>query len=106
MVIWFHQRLFFPLRRPSVRKSPHIQLIPSANDNCRGTWLSDPLNEHLMGRRSVIFFSAIFSLLPMIGCAVSQTWSQMLVCRLLLGVGMGSKAAVGKIIPMEFGSFG
>jgi hypothetical protein len=106
MVVWFHQRLFFPLRGPSVRDPPHIQLISTANDNCRGTWLSDPLNEHLMGRRSVIFFSAIFSLLPMVGCAVSQTWSQMLVCRLLLGIGMGSKAAVGKISRMYFGVFG
>jgi MFS family permease len=60
-----------------------------------GTWLSDPLNEYLMGRRPVIFVAAIFSLLPMVGAAVCQDWKQLLVCRLLLGVGMGCKAAVG-----------
>jgi MFS family permease len=51
-----------------------------------------------MGRRPVIFIAAIFSLIPMIGCAVSQNWVQLLICRLLLGVGMGCKAAVGEQI--------
>jgi MFS family permease len=48
-----------------------------------------------MGRRPVIFVAAIFSLLPVIGAAVCQDWKQLLACRLLLGVGMGCKAAVG-----------
>ncbi|KAF1849543.1 uncharacterized protein K460DRAFT_394346 [Cucurbitaria berberidis CBS 394.84] len=66
-----------------------------------GAWLSDPLNEYLMGRRSVIFVAAIFSLIPMIGAAVCQNWIQLLICRLLLGIGMGCKAAVVPIYAAE-----
>ncbi|KAI9041291.1 galactose-proton symport [Aspergillus affinis] len=57
-----------------------------------GCWLSDPLNK-IMGRRGVIFISAIFCLLTPIGSAVCQTWPQLLVTRLLLGLGMGLKAS-------------
>lgn len=49
-----------------------------------------------MGRRPVIFIAAIFSLIPMIGAAVCQNWIQLLICRLLLGIGIGCKAAVGR----------
>ena len=51
-----------------------------------------------MGRRPVIFVAAIFSLIPVIGAAVSQTWVHLLICRILLGIGMGCKAAVGKYV--------
>lgn len=61
-----------------------------------GCWLSDPLNKYL-GRRGAIFMSAIFCLLAPIGSAVSQTWPQLFVTRLLLGLGMGLKAST---IPM------
>ncbi|KAF4457817.1 sugar transporter [Fusarium austroafricanum] len=53
-------------------------------------WLSDPLN-HLIGRRGTIFVGAIFSLLAPIGQALAQSWPQILVCRILLGIGMGPK---------------
>ncbi|KAH8726634.1 general substrate transporter, partial [Phaeosphaeriaceae sp. PMI808] len=66
-----------------------------------GAWLSDPLNEFLAGRRPVIFIAAIFSLIPVIGAAVCQNWTQLLICRLLLGVGMGCKAAVVPIYAAE-----
>lgn len=55
---------------------------------CSGCWLSDPLN-HYFGRRGTIFFSAIFCFLSVIGSAFTQTWEQLFVTRLLLGVGMG-----------------
>jgi sugar porter (SP) family MFS transporter len=57
-----------------------------------GCWLSDPLNTHL-GRRGTIFFSAVFCTLPVIGAAFTHTWQQMFACRLLLGIGMGTKAS-------------
>ncbi|PLB52826.1 galactose-proton symport [Aspergillus steynii IBT 23096] len=57
-----------------------------------GCWLSDPCNK-ILGRRGAIFISAIFCLLTPIGSAVSQTWEQLLVTRLLLGLGMGLKAS-------------
>ncbi|KAE8345238.1 hypothetical protein BDV24DRAFT_178706 [Aspergillus arachidicola] len=57
-----------------------------------GCWVSDPLNKYL-GRRGVIFISAIFCLLTPIGSAVAQTWPQLFVTRLLMGIGMGLKGA-------------
>jgi len=52
----------------------------------RGCWLSDPLN-YKLGRRGTIFFAAMFCLLTVIGSGFAQTWQQLLVCRLLLGIG-------------------
>ena len=65
-----------------------------------GCWMSDPLNNYI-GRRGVIFFSAIFCLLAVIGAGCTQTWPQLLVCRLLLGIGMGSKASTVPIYAAE-----
>ncbi|MCJ1477790.1 hypothetical protein MMC13_006463 [Lambiella insularis] len=65
-----------------------------------GCWMSDPLN-HWLGRRGTIFISAIFCLLSVIGSACSQTWPQLLVTRLLLGIGMGCKASTVPIYAAE-----
>ncbi|KAL7419430.1 hypothetical protein Q5752_006268 [Cryptotrichosporon argae] len=61
-----------------------------------GCWLNDPLNNWL-GRRGVIFLAALFCFLTPIGSAVTQTWPQLLICRLLMGIGMGLK---GSTIPI------
>lgn len=65
-----------------------------------GCWLSDPLNYYL-GRRGTIFFSAVFCFFPVIGSAFSQDWVQLFICRLLLGIGMGSKAATVPVFAAE-----
>ncbi|KAI9709037.1 MAG: hypothetical protein M1812_007793 [Candelaria pacifica] len=65
-----------------------------------GCWCSDPVN-YYFGRRGTIFFSAIFCLVAVIGSAFTQTWEQLLVCRLLLGVGMGAKASTVPIYAAE-----
>jgi len=52
--------------------------------------MSDPINS-VVGRRGTIFISAVFCVLTPIGMGVSQNWHQLLVCRLLLGIGMGLK---------------
>lgn len=65
-----------------------------------GCWLSDPLNNYF-GRRGAIFISAIFLILTPIGSAVSQTWQQLFVCRLLMGVGMGLKGSTTPIFAAE-----
>lgn len=54
--------------------------------------MTDPLNNYF-GRRGTIFVSAVFCFLAPIGGAVCQTWPQFFVTRLLLGLGMGCKAA-------------
>ncbi|GME57125.1 putative sugar transporter protein [Neofusicoccum parvum] len=65
-----------------------------------GCWMSDPLNNYF-GRRGTIFFSAVFCLLSVIGSGCSQTWEQLFVTRLLLGIGMGSKASTVPIYAAE-----
>lgn len=63
-------------------------------------WLSDPVN-HYLGRRGAIFVGAIFSLLAPIGQAVAQSWPQILVCRILLGIGMGLKEVTVPVFSAE-----
>jgi MFS family permease len=65
-----------------------------------GCWLSDPLNTYL-GRRGAIFVSGVFCLLTPIGGAVSQTWEQLLITRLLMGIGMGLKGSTVPIFAAE-----
>ncbi|KAF8915551.1 hypothetical protein CPB85DRAFT_1374998 [Mucidula mucida] len=54
-----------------------------------GCWLTDPLNNYF-GRRGTIFFCGIF-------CTVTQLF----VCRLLLGLGMGPKASTTPVYAAE-----
>ena len=65
-----------------------------------GCWLSDPINNYF-GRRGTIFVSAQFCLWPVIASAFCNTWVQLLGCRLLLGIGMGTKAATVPIYAAE-----
>ena len=43
----------------------------------------------------------MFCFLPVIGGAVTQTWEQLFITRLLLGIGMGSKASTVPIFAAE-----
>ena len=63
-------------------------------------WICDPLN-HMLGRRNVIFIAAIFSLLAPIGQALTQSWEQLVACRILLGIGMGLKEVTVPIFSAE-----
>jgi MFS family permease len=63
-------------------------------------WISDPLNDFL-ARRGTIFIGAIFSLLAPFGMALSQTWPQLVVCRILLGIGMGLKEVTVPVFSAE-----
>jgi sugar porter (SP) family MFS transporter len=65
-----------------------------------GCWISDPLNNYL-GRRGTIFVSAVFCLLTPIGGAISQTWEQLFITRLLMGIGMGLKGSTVPIFAAE-----
>lgn len=62
--------------------------------------MSDPLNNYF-GRRGTIFFSAAFCCLSVIGSAVTQNWWQLFITRVLLGIGMGSKASTVPIFCAE-----
>ena len=65
-----------------------------------GCWISDPLNNYL-GRRGTIFVSGVFCLLTPIGGALSQTWEQLFITRLLMGIGMGLKGSTVPIFAAE-----
>ena len=66
-----------------------------------GCWLSDPINEYFFGRRPAICISAVLILASIIGSACTQTWRELLGCRVLLGIGMGCKASVVPVFAAE-----
>ncbi|GMG10663.1 unnamed protein product [Aspergillus oryzae] len=63
-------------------------------------WISDPLN-HWLGRKWVIFIAAVFSLIAPIACALTQSWGQLMACRVLLGIGMGLKEVTVPVLSAE-----
>jgi MFS family permease len=63
-------------------------------------WISDPVNEYL-GRRGTIFVAAIFSVFAPIGSGLSQSWAQLAICRVLLGIGMGLKEVTVPVFSAE-----
>lgn len=77
-----------------------INSMPYLASAACGCWLSDPLNNRF-GRRGTIFFSAHFCFWPVLGSAFCQNWWQLLICRALLGIGMGSKASTVPIYAAE-----
>ena len=81
----------------SLHAFPDVDLCSFPHSGC---WLSDPLN-NWFGRRGTIFLSGIFCFFPVIGSACAQTWEQLFVCRLLLGIGMGCKGSTVPIYAAE-----
>ncbi|KAJ4402450.1 hypothetical protein N0V91_007164 [Didymella pomorum] len=65
-----------------------------------GCWISDPCN-YYFGRRGTIFISAVFCVLTPIGGALTQTWEQLLITRILMGIGMGLKGSTVPIFAAE-----
>jgi MFS family permease len=93
----------FGISSPSTRDSYLVGLInaaPYIGSAFLGCWLSDPLNKYL-GRRGAIFISGNFCLWSVLGSAFTRTWPQLLVCRILLGIGMGAKASTIPIYAAE-----
>ncbi|KAJ5906517.1 Major facilitator superfamily domain general substrate transporter [Penicillium subrubescens] len=77
-----------------VNATPYIAICLFAG------WLSDPIN-HMIGRKGTIFIAAVFSLLAPIGSALTQTWGQLVACRVLLGIGMGLKEVTVPVYSAE-----
>jgi hypothetical protein len=78
-----------------------VNAMPYFAASCIGCWLSDPINEHLFGRRAPIGLSGVLILGAMIGGALCRTWRQLLACRAILGIGMGLKASVVPVFAAE-----
>jgi sugar porter (SP) family MFS transporter len=77
-----------------------INSAPYISASLLGCWLTDPFN-NFFGRRGTIFIAGIFCTLTVIGSGLAQTWPQLLVCRLLLGIGMGVKATTVPVYAAE-----
>ncbi|KAM0787701.1 hypothetical protein ACM66B_003761 [Microbotryomycetes sp. NB124-2] len=77
-----------------------VNAAPYAASAFIGCWLSDPVNS-VLGRRGTIFCSAVFCIFPVIGQGLTQTWYQLFVCRILLGIGMGLKASITSVYAAE-----
>ncbi|KAI9688236.1 MAG: hypothetical protein M1822_001742 [Bathelium mastoideum] len=78
-----------------------VNAAPYLSGAIVGCWLSDPLNEYFYGRRGAIFVATLFSFATVIGAACAQSWKTLLLCRVLLGFGMGAKASVVPIFISE-----
>ncbi|KAK8923300.1 hypothetical protein H634G_10388 [Metarhizium anisopliae BRIP 53293] len=93
----------FGIESPSVHDKLIVGLVnaaPYIGTALAGCWLSDPINSHI-GRRGTIFVAANFCLWPVLASAFCNTWQQLFGCRLLLGVGMGTKASTVPIYAAE-----
>lgn len=66
-----------------------VNTAPTISGLC-AAWLADPLNNWI-GRRGVIFLTGLFCIFPVLGQAFTRTWWELLICRLIKGVGMGIK---------------
>ncbi|KAJ5816965.1 Major facilitator superfamily domain general substrate transporter [Penicillium robsamsonii] len=77
-----------------------INAAPWLSGSLIGTWLSDPLQEKF-GRRPALFIAAVFCVALVIGTALCTNWESLLACRILLGVGIGSKASIAPIFAAE-----
>ena len=78
-----------------------VNAAPYLSGAIVGCWLSDPLNEYFYGRRGAIFVASLFSFATVIGAACARSWQELLICRVLLGFGMGAKASVVPIFISE-----
>ncbi|KAJ7761249.1 hypothetical protein DFH07DRAFT_740344 [Mycena maculata] len=63
-------------------------------------WLSDPLNDRF-GRRGCIFITGLFCVFPVLGQSFTRNWWELLICRMLLGVGIGVKITTIPIMSAE-----
>ncbi|KUJ17644.1 uncharacterized protein LY89DRAFT_733479 [Mollisia scopiformis] len=63
-------------------------------------WLADPLN-NWVGRRGVIFFTGLFCVFPVLAQAFTQNWWGLLLCRLIMGIGLGIKITTIPIMTSE-----
>ncbi|KAJ5672144.1 hypothetical protein N7507_001271 [Penicillium longicatenatum] len=65
-----------------------------------GAWAADPLNNWL-GRRGTIFLTGLFCVFPVLAQAFTQNWWGLLLCRLLMGLGMGVKISTIPVFSAE-----
>ncbi|KAJ9127315.1 hypothetical protein QFC24_000722 [Naganishia onofrii] len=65
-----------------------------------GCWLSDPLNNYF-GRRGTIFLTALCLIASPIASGFTKSWQALFACRLVLGLGMGTKGSTVPVFAAE-----
>ncbi|WRT68778.1 uncharacterized protein IL334_005758 [Kwoniella shivajii] len=73
-----------------------VNAAPYISSALLGAWLSDPLN-HFLGRRGEVFVTSLILIITPIASGFTHSWQALAVVRLILGIGMGAKAAT---VPM------
>ncbi|KAL4812112.1 hypothetical protein BDW67DRAFT_188991 [Aspergillus spinulosporus] len=93
-------------------KAAVINAVPALSGSIIGTWVSDPLqgitlkgpailkNFHL-GRRFAMMLSGFVSVICCIWSARCENWQELLICRVILGFSIGTKASVAPIFAAE-----
>lgn len=89
------------IERKSIWIFAAINALPYLAAGLGGCWLSDPLQSRFLGRRGAIFVSACVCLGSLICSAVTRNWQQLLICRAVLGIGLGAKASTTPIFAAE-----
>lgn len=77
-----------------------INAAPYISSALLGCWLSDPLNNRV-GRRGVIFFTAIILIATPIASGFARSWVELFICRLVMGIGMGAKGSTVPVFAAE-----
>ena len=78
-----------------------LNAMPYLSAGLFGCWVSDPLQWKYLGRRGAILAAACLCLASTIGAAFIRNWKQLMVCRILLGIGLGAKASITPLFCAE-----
>ncbi|KAK7942452.1 uncharacterized protein PG986_011565 [Apiospora aurea] len=65
-----------------------------------GAWLSEPLN-YRFGRRGAVFTGALLCLFSNVASSLSRSWPQLLLFRVMVGIGLGIGASTVSIFAAE-----
>jgi hypothetical protein len=67
----------------------------------RAPLISDPLQEHLLGRRGAIAVACVLSIAATIGQSFSKTRAQLAGCRVITGLTLAAKASIAPLLTAE-----
>lgn len=73
-----------------------LMAIPLLSAGLFGTFIADPLQENVLGRRGSIMLSCIITIASTIGASATHTVASLAVCRMINGIALGAKASIGK----------
>lgn len=73
-----------------------LMAIPWLSAGVFGTFLADPLQENLLGRRGSIMLSCVITIASTIGASATHSVAQLAICRMLNGIALGAKASISQ----------